>query len=275
MSKYILKKKYPGSPEVGTEIIRIIRSRIMGLTKPRVLETYMIKGQNTFSIKNPQDYPEFWEKMMELDYEILSFKTTDKHPGANDVLSILNTINSYTYEYSSIPCTLEEMLNSVIKGYNVIYSVKRLSDNTILTVGDRYQVVDPIKEVRTIATFYISENKLYIASREYGYSELKEIQMVKQPIYKTEDNVEIFEGDDVHWVNTYNYTYLYSLPFSTGAPKLLNTVGNIYKVFSTKEAAEEWLIYNKPCLSINDVLSVGQRGIVDEGKLKQIVKNKK
>jgi len=31
---------------------------------------------------------------------------------------------------------------------------------------------------------------------------------------------------------------------------------------------------NKPCLSINDVLSVGQRVIVDEGKLKQIVKSK-
>lgn len=38
--------------------------------------------------------------------------------------------------------------------------------------------------------------------------------------------------------------------------------------------AEEWIIMNKPCLSIKDVLSVGQRVIVDEGRLKQIVRSK-
>lgn len=59
-----------------------------------------------------------------------------------------------------------------------------------------------------------------------------------------------------------------------GYGKKNESPNKLHKHFSTKEKAEEYIIMNKPCLSINDVLSVGQRVIVDEGKLKQIVKSK-
>lgn len=262
MNTYKLKKVYPGLPkdwEIGMEVG--LGCRIYGYSpcNGKYTNWYI----NNDIIKNN---PEFWEKVVEKDYEILSFISE------NNIIHTKRENGKFLESHISGEGFYLESGYSLPDYY--INSVKRLSDNTIWAIGDKYQVVDPIKEIRTIATFYISKNKLYITPREYGYSELKEIQIVKQPIYKTEDNVEIFEGDDVHWVNTYNYTYLYPLPFSTGAPKLLNTVGNIYKVFSTKEKAEEYIIMNKPCLSINDVLSVGQRVIVDEGKLKQIVKSK-
>ncbi len=261
MNTYKLKKVYPGLPkdwEIGIEVGLGCRTYGYSPCNGKYTNWYI----NNDIIENN---PEFWEKVVEKDYEILVFISKK-----GDIVT--KKEDGRFLAYGVIGYYLESFYLSS-RNYN-IYSVKRLSDNTIWSIGDRYQVVDPIKEVRTISTFYISENKLYITPREYGYSELKEIQKVKQPIYKTEDKVDIFEGDTVYWVNTYNHTYLYCAAFNSGAIVALKTTDSVYKVFSSKELADKWLLMNKSCLSINDVLSVGQRVIVDEGKLKQIVKSK-
>ena len=245
MSKYILKKKYPGSPEVGAEIIR---TRIMGLTKPRVLETYMIKGQDTFSIKNPQDYPEFWEKVVEKNYEILKVKNKQS-------TQILDVISGQLIcdEYS-------------------IYSVKRLIDNTIWTIGDRITGKSDYNCIIHSIELNPDYPQIMFNRLDEGI-DLINAKHIKEPIYKTEDNKEIYEGDKVHWVNTNNYTHLYSLPFSTGALKLLNNVGSIYKVFSTKELADEWINLEKPYLSNKDVLNELKK-TNDIEQLKKIFTNK-
>lgn len=89
---------------------------------------------------------------------------------------------------------------------------------------------------------------------------------------KTENGIDIYEGDIIHWVNTYDYNYLYPLPFSTKAVELLNA-DSIYKVFSSRELAEDWLIFNKPCLSIKEItLAIGEKWVSDI--LEKVVKNK-
>ena len=252
MNTYKLKKVYPGLPkdwEIGIEVGLGCRTYGYSPCNGKYTNWYI----NNDIIENN---PEFWEKVVEKDYEILVFISKK-----GDIVT--KKEDGRFLAYGVIGYYLESFYLSS-RNYN-IYSVKRLSDNTIWSIGDRYQVVDPIKEVRTISTFYISENKLYITPREYGYSELKEIQKIKQPLFKTEDGVDIFEGDKYYPVCEY---------FNLHNECIYPSGHKMFKLFSTKEKAEEYIIMNKPCLSINDVLSVGQRVIVDEGKLKQIVKSK-
>lgn len=63
-------------------------------------------------------------------------------------------------------------------------------------------------------------------------------------LFRTEDDVDIFEGDRVYSV-TPNFCIGYS-----GSLKYKP----IQLCFSTKEAVEEYILMNKPSLSINDVM---------------------
>lgn len=75
---------------------------------------------------------------------------------------------------------------------------------------------------------------------------------VKQLLFTTEDGVDIFEGD--------KYFRIVS-NFEIQQENAIKLGEHIYKSqniirFSTKEAAEEYILMNKPCLSINDVLTI-------------------
>lgn len=85
-------------------------------------------------------------------------------------------------------------------------------------------------------------------------------EKVKLPLFKTEDDVEIFEGD--YW------WYLYTEPIANWIESLWKAgrsggtnhnyspqYGDKIKRFSTKEKAEEYILMNKPCLSLIDVLN--------------------
>jgi len=81
---------------------------------------------------------------------------------------------------------------------------------------------------------------------------LSDLSKVKKPLFTTEDGVDIFEGDTYWWVTklTYwcNFTNNVKISFYHDTEK--------YWYFSTKEAAEEYILMNKPCLSLNDVFKV-------------------
>jgi len=77
-------------------------------------------------------------------------------------------------------------------------------------------------------------------------------KVVEEPLFTTEDGVDIYEYDAI-WVVSSNFNTIYTTAFS-------NKYGNsktAYKiVFSNKKAAEEYILWNKPCLSLNDVASI-------------------
>ena len=72
------------------------------------------------------------------------------------------------------------------------------------------------------------------------------VKKVKIPLFTSEDGVNIFEGDISFGVNS---------NFKLSEIKHINKL-YIYpnvKEFSTKEKAEEYILYNKPLLTLKDI----------------------
>ena len=262
MNTYKLKKVYPGLPkdwEIGIEVGLGCRTYGYSPCNGKYTNWYI----NNDIIENN---PEFWEKVVEKDYEVLSYikkdnsAITTKRENGFFLNSMFKDSHGVYSDY--------QLLNT----WN-IYSVKRLSDGEIFTVGDK---IDCKGWFGNIIKFEIINNELkifqqqHINSSKYKPLLIQDLIKVKQPLFKTEDGKEIYEGGKLHSVSK-------DLLISPDDNRYITKgfIPNLeYKHFSTKEKAEEYIIMNKPCLSINDVLSVGQRVIVDEGKLKQIVKSK-
>lgn len=89
----------------------------------------------------------------------------------------------------------------------------------------------------------------------------------------TEDGVKVNLKVEIHWVSNYvggEIKYLYAT--SLVEPHLF--ILEDFKVFSSFETAQEWIVLNKPCLSINDVLTSQDGLVFAEKKLIEIVKSK-
>ena len=102
------------------------------------------------------------------------------------------------------------------------------------------------------------------------------VEKAKQPLFTTEDGVDIFEGDKVYYIETNDttensfkvneYTIQYSGRFLSD---------NTLHSFSTKEKAEEYILLNKPVLSLNDVMDCFDCSVLmTKNRLKIIVKSK-
>lgn len=89
--------------------------------------------------------------------------------------------------------------------------------------------------------------------------------MQPKPLFTTEDNVEIYEGDGF-WGVDEKFNLNKNMTFHN------------FKYFSKKEAAIEYLLINKPCLSVNDVLSISDATFdflkIHAKRLRELVKLK-
>jgi hypothetical protein len=156
-----------------------------------------------------------------------------------------------------------------------IYSIKRLSDGEIFTIGD------PI-----IGGYKISHIKLGILNQVYidlsknGFHnliklEISQISKGKQSLFVSEDGVEIYEGG-VIWYVTPEFK-LFSCTASQSTSPFSDLSGNNKnKNFSNKKSAEHYVLYNKPCLSITEILhAIGKEYSVSTlGQLETYVKSK-
>lgn len=111
MKKFKLIKEYPGSPKLDT--ICSYKGNV-----------WSDSNEFTSPIFNPKKYPEYWEEIIEKDYEIVSLK--------NKVGVI---INSSTIKKEFTPESLYLKATTTICKYSSdefkIHSVKRLSDGEI------------------------------------------------------------------------------------------------------------------------------------------------
>jgi hypothetical protein len=255
---YKLKQIYPNSPKLGT----IITRRIVG-------EDYWSYDNSSvvlFAKDHPENYPEFWELVVEKDYEILSY---------------IDNNNIFTVEDNS---EILERLNLKI------YSIKRLSDNEIFTIGDKItsSLFSKLTDIDIIKHFYIPDenfckiwtnifniNDIIFGTNKFWQSNLHHTIKVKQPLFTTEDGVDIFEGDEFYFLQKDWLKYL------NNYGKLIASKGTIaelaYKRFSTKEKAEEYILLNKPCLSLKDIeFAISKTNNAEEkrNKLKDLVKSK-
>lgn len=216
-------------------------------------------------IENSND----WEEIVEKDYEILSFR----HKGSNYIWKKDSQLKGlFCLVDGKIPFTSLEEINKYPKVYE-IHSIKRLSDGEVFTIGDKIQskYFIPYNEIRTIQRFKIISNTINVEQDE-GITNLNDIKKVKKPLFTTEDGEEIFEEDRFYFV---------SKDF-----KCFETMASIRTIqnpdllfFSSKEAAEEYILMNKPCLSINDIINKVDYNPVESytssiRKLKELVKQR-
>ncbi len=257
MKKYKLIKEFPGSPKLGT-----------------------INTNDQLSWKG-EDYPEFWEKVVEKDYEILSIKSKTNSEIRKVKIDIDDNNKLFLQRNEENQYFLHSDTFLYIFQYYNIHSVKRLSDGEIFTIGDKIRFIDESLEetypCRIIKNFKIKDNTI-IAVCDSNIVEilLKNLKKVKQPLFTTEDGVDIFEGNVVYYVETEEEP---ELCFIVNEYTVLKYPGRFISdkslhSFSTKEKAEEYIIMNKPCLSINDVKSCYGKKFSHIEECKKLVKIK-
>lgn len=245
MKKYKLIKTFPGSPELGTieEVEHCFKNLMM--------------GSNGKCLYNISESPEFWELIVEKDYEILTVNPTENHKVYNDKSKIVFwSVCNKDFEYWKI------------------HSVKRLSDSEIFTIGDN-------TTFGCIDEFYIKHDKLLFTTvLDPCGKNISTANKIKTPLFKTEDGVDIFEGDSYYAINTTFFNnYGSQKAFDKKSPDLTpfwQSNKSVCKYFSTKEKAEDYIINNKPCLSFNDIENIIYENstLVRRSKLKNLVKTK-
>jgi hypothetical protein len=216
MVKYRLIETYPGSLPLGT-ISKIDYSR----------------------------YPKNWEAFVEQDSIVLSFKYKSEE--------IVTLREKGTYiidsaEDSEFPgFTLEEQKSDP---FCDIYSIKRLSDGKIFTVGDKICKASK-NNVFTIASFNISSRgDTYASCTGESYSPSIAIKdfIIATPLFTTEDGLDIISKRKSYYIVSKDFKITYCTEFSE---KDLE-----YKTFSTQKAAREYVTMNKPEFSRNQIIEM-------------------
>lgn len=248
----------------------------------KAIEQILALGDNSPNIQHLQP-------VNKLDYQILSFK---QNSGITELWKV-DTIRGSGYwsregYMTTIPYTTAEILSNKLYA---IHSVKRLSDGEVFTIGD---CVVGISKIARIISFETNEELVKRAGRhkwqgglgmllddstdhKVAITQVKKV--TKTPIFKTEDGIDVFEGDTYYYLHiAANRGLIHINPWDIDS-QILGGLGcnlklnNSYvKRFSTKQAAEDYIILNKPCLSLMDLKKAGY--ISASQTLKQLVKSK-
>jgi len=238
MKSYKLIKKYPGSPKLET----IIEPPLYKLPKTEI----MVAG----CCLERGEYSEYWEEIIEKDYEILSFKNIN----AQSILTLKNGLyhyyNNLFPEDDPLDFTLESSLK---KDFLKIHSIKRLSDNEIFTIGDKVDsTISDLGRATDLTGFKIIDNKLTLGLRNLGYYPLSTIILPKQPLFVTEDGVEIFGNIKLFYIT--KSWKISSFGYINGICNGVADHLGFDKYFYSQSKAEEYILMNKPCLSINEIV---------------------
>ena len=128
-----------------------------------------------------------------------------------------------------------------------IHSVKRLSDGEVFTVGDR---VRGLSQTGVIESFFIDNHCILINKTEKEIAQFRLDHLSKlTPLFKTEDGVEIFEGDEYWCVHAE----------LTGKPSKCTSADIVFSPhisFSTKAVAEAYVFENKVSLTAKEVIAL-------------------
>lgn len=225
--KYKLIKCYPGSPKIG-DVAEYIESA----------KYYYVKNKGSYAKLNVENQPEFWQEVKEEFPKIIGIIKKDKSEILLDNSNIDNWLQNY--------------------GKNIweIYQVAKSKDE-IFTIGDKV-TWDHYEKYKapyfTIDKFFIreSDNKLQIKYKELPNSEhsfYPDLEKVKEPLFITEDGVEIFEGDKFYFIDVEYKTCLYYAYKNINFKK-----ESKFPIFSLIEKSEKWIEDNKPRFSKKQVL---------------------
>lgn len=238
MKKYKLIKQYKGSPELGI---------IVTVNNDGTIQV-PIGSIGTLIHGKPSDYSQYWEEIIEKDYEILSCK----HFMTGGIYAIGQTFlsNEGYRKFNELDINRINCQDGT-KVYS-IYSVKRLSDGEIFTIGD--ECITYSRHYGKIKLLEIYNDKLYVKSDQNvsnAYTcEIKDLKPVKTPLFTTEESVDIYEGGTYYVIDDDA-----SIVFERKAEEQFNSRYTIpIKRFAVKENAEKYIFYNAKSLSLNDLI---------------------
>ncbi len=135
-----------------------------------------------------------------------------------------------------------------------IYSIKRLSDGEVFTIGDKVKCIHQahLDEVSTIESISVKDTRCFISGMNMEY-----FQKINK-VLTTEDGVDIFINDEVWYIKKNLKSTVYKKIVKT---KRWNIKDWLY--FSTKEAAEEYILMNKPVFSLEEIYSILYAGNIE------------
>jgi hypothetical protein len=248
--QYKLKKIYPGSPELGT----IVENRHGAIYCVKTTFIWSSSDVDYFD-KMVTNQPEFWEKVVKKDYEILEF--TSKNSGC---VAIKNKKGTYDSENFA---NMEEF-RLLADDKSLITKVKRLADNVRFKIGDICKPKNYTGNAYPITKIeIIRDNILRINSRNW-YLDINSLEHYAKPVlFTTEDGVDIVEGNAY-----YSILENYQIMPNTCNKHGISLNRKEVKYFFFREKAEAYITFNKPCLALIDVLSA--IGKIDSGQLKNL-----
>lgn len=171
------------------------------------------------------------------DYEILSYKQ-----------NISNRLYKKDFDGDFVADNGWSLSKPINKHSNIsIHSVRRLSDNFVITLGDYCKTEKGSSgEVTTIE--FCGNGELRIGSDKKYYVGINDV-VKSEVLFRTKDDVEIREGDKVYGVsidwNVFSGVVQKDNRYHTEEWK--------HGKFSTEEAAKEYLMWNKPYYSLSQI----------------------
>lgn len=236
MIQYKLIQEYPGSPKLGT--IDWYKTDEFGPSSNSIWQ-----GTNFYDA-----HPKYWQKVEEVDYEIISLKLT-----GGEIITFKNGKCIHRTDDQSVDYTFNlDKCMSNLSSTEYIHSVKRLSDGEVFTIGDNinydhYSNFNKITKISINQKGSIKEGVwVNYAGGSCHLSIAKKLPK-KTPLFTTEDGKEIFEGDK------YYVVYADFSLFGYNAIENKIAAGN---KFSSCKKAEKFKLLNYPVLCLNDLLSV-------------------
>jgi hypothetical protein len=234
--RYRLKKWYPSLPNAWKYYNEEVLVTKRGL--------HYIGNMTKLGHTEVENNPEYWEPIKERNYQIVQLRFKNNTP----------------YNIVSLS---QESTHARVKNGHKIHSVKRLSDGEIFTVGDTVTYDHQGKWVKpfVIKYFSIEYNQLRAYARqEYCSITSSMFKKVEQPLFTTEDGVDIYEKDYVWVPQKYPLNGKYVLDgnitrFKAYKPQhyYIKEQEDGVMYFSSKEKSQEYIDYNKPQYSKKDI----------------------
>lgn len=148
------------------------------------------------------------------------------------------------------------------------FSVRRLSDGEVFSLNDKVRyVAGPCNyDYFIICDFFIKKDGGILARDSFQTAEfIQDIAKLKQLLFTTEDGVAYYEGEwkDIYGIHTKDGNNSVGAWAIDGHPQYYEGLRAHYEhLFSTKEKAEEWVQWQKPMFSLQEIKEIGN---VDDG----------
>jgi hypothetical protein len=262
MKKYKLIKEYPGSPKLGTVVEY----------KDDQYQLYLIENKTSNYGQFPKTYvenlPEFWEKIKEQEYKILSFSKPKIIEAGNNIFTLRENGNYFNHSNPNFGIGIATGLPisyflSPEQGHE-IHSIQRLYDGEIFTIGDEIEFYGD-EFIITDFSIDLDWGGQIRVGRMGGAIAFSGIKKLKKPLFKTEDGVEVYEGDDVYIMDNYFLKYIEKV-------SELQAYKTWRLTFKYKEKAKEYILMNKPCLSLQEIIDIiGFKNNIRQGIVKNLI----